>query len=218
MQTDGTARGSAPGTRMDADAGTTQSDADRARTDAGTVADGTTRDGKSTLSGIGAVAGRTGVSERTLRYYEELGLLRPTAHRRGGSRLYCEADVERVAHIRELQALMGFNLEEIRGIVAAMDRLDALRDEYKGTADSGHQRELLEEAARALEDLRGQVMAKRDHLESFLAKLDARIERNRKRLACGTAEPPGPDSGREGTANGTDPLAYGVSSASGPAR
>lgn len=145
------------------------------------------------LSGIGTVARRTGVSERTLRYYEELGLLRPAAHRPGGSRLYCEADIERVKRIRKLQSLMGFNLEEIRSIFAATDRLDALRNEYHGTADSGHQRELLEESLGTLEGLRAQILAKQDHLRDFLAELDARVERHRKRLAS-WAEPQREDS------------------------
>ncbi len=168
------------------------------------------------LSGIGAVASRTGVSERTLRYYEELGLLRPAAHRRGGSRLYCESDIERVERIRKLQSLMGFNLEEIGSIFAATDRLEALRDEYRGTDDSGHQHELLEEAVGTLEGLRAQVLAKQEHLRDFLAELDARIERHRNRLASwvelqreGGQRPgtSGDDSPRDDAAKGRDQAA-----------
>lgn len=77
---------------------------------------------------IGVVAARLGISERTLRYYEEVGLLRPHQHHPGAGRRYCDADVERVQRIRELQGLMGFNLEEIRRIVAAEDRLRSLRE------------------------------------------------------------------------------------------
>src|SRR5579875_1815321 len=188
----------------------TAGDASTADKDAGP------RDEKQGLSGIGAVASRTGVSERTLRYYEELGLLRPTAHRRGGSRLYCESDIERVERIRKLQSLMGFNLEEIRSIFAATDRLEALRDEYRGTDDSGHQHELLEESVGTLEDLRAQVLAKQEHLRDFLGELDARIERHRSKLASwvelqrdggqhpGTA---GDDSPQDDAAKGRDQAA-----------
>lgn len=129
------------------------------------------------LHGIGAVASRTGVSERTLRYYEELGLLRPAAHRTGGSRLYDEAGVQRVEHIRELQRLMGFNLEEIRGILAAEDHVAALRGEYRSAGDPVRQREVLEEATRVLENLRAQIQAKQAHLQEYLARLDAKIGR-----------------------------------------
>ena len=44
----------------------------------------------------------------------------------GGSRRYAETDLERVLHIRELQAMLGFNLEEIHEIVGAEDRLAEL--------------------------------------------------------------------------------------------
>lgn len=126
---------------------------------------------------IGAVASRTGVSERTLRYYEELGLLRPAAHRPGGSRLYDETGVQRMEHIRELQGLMGFNLEEIRGILAAEDRVVALRGEYRSADDPARQREVLEEGTQVLENLRAQVQAKQAHLQEYLARLDAKIDR-----------------------------------------
>lgn len=134
------------------------------------------------LGSIGSVAARTRVSERTLRYYEEVGLLAPAARRPGGSRCYCEADVEKVLRIRELQALMGFNLEEIRAVVDAEDRLDDVRDRYRRSPDGDQQRRVAEEGIQALEDLRSSVQAKLDRLGVFLAELDARIARHRQRL------------------------------------
>ena len=134
------------------------------------------------LSGIGAVAARTGVSERTLRYYEEVGLLHPAAHRPGGSRRYCETDVKRVQRIRELQDLMGFNLEEIRDVISAEDRLESLRGRYRESGDQVDQRHVLEEAITTLEDVRAQVGAKLGRLEVFLAELDARVQRHQERL------------------------------------
>ena len=80
---------------------------------------------------IGEVAAETDVSTRTLRYYEELGLLTPSGHSPGGARRYSDDDVARVRRIRELQELVGFNLEEIRTIVAAEDRLGELRQEFR---------------------------------------------------------------------------------------
>lgn len=137
---------------------------------------------KRLLSGIGAVAARTGVSERTLRYYEEVGLISPAAHRPGGVRRYCEADVERVRRIRELQGLMGFNLEEIRAIVSAEDHLESLRDRYRNSGDASHQRNAVEEAVAVLDDLRAQVGAKLGRLEAFLDELDGRVSRYREKL------------------------------------
>jgi DNA-binding transcriptional MerR regulator len=62
---------------------------------------------------IGEVAEAAGVSTRTLRYYEELGLVSPSGHSPGGARRYSDADLARVLRIRELQHLVGFNLEAI---------------------------------------------------------------------------------------------------------
>lgn len=129
---------------------------------------------------IGTVAARLGISERTLRYYEEVGLLRPSVHHPGASRRYCAADVERVQRIRELQGLMGFNLDEIRRIVAAEDRLRSLRERFHNSADDDQQH-VLEEAGEVLMDLRAQVEAKIGALTGFLEQLDARIRRHQDR-------------------------------------
>ena len=67
---------------------------------------------------IGEVAERTGVTQRTLRFYEEKGLLKPPSRMEGGFRLYSEEDVQRVAEIRRLQSLLGFSLAEIKEIIA----------------------------------------------------------------------------------------------------
>jgi DNA-binding transcriptional MerR regulator len=128
------------------------------------------------LSGIGAVAEATGVSERTLRYYEELGLILPAAYSPGGSRRYSRADVARVEHIRTLQSLMGFNLEEIKDVLEAEDHLDAIRRQY---LDGGPVPKaiLLATGIATLEDLHGQVQRKIDRLEQFRSELEARIAR-----------------------------------------
>jgi len=134
------------------------------------------------LHGIGAVAAQTGVSERTLRYYEEIGLLTPRDHSPGGMRRYCSADIERVRRIRELQTLMGFNLEEIRKVIAAESRLSSLREDFRASSDREHQREVLDEALQALDELRGAANAKIAALQGFLADLDERFARHRRRL------------------------------------
>lgn len=136
----------------------------------------------SDLRRIGAVAAATGVSERTIRYYEELGLLHPTAHRAGGSRLFADSAVERITRIRELQELMGFNLEEIGTVLAAEDRLDVLRDRYRTGSDDPAA--VVEEAIATLESLRAQVGAKLARLEEFRSGLDTRLERLRPRLSA----------------------------------
>jgi DNA-binding transcriptional MerR regulator len=143
---------------------------------------------------IGEAAARAGVSTRTLRYYEELGLLPPSTRTTGGARRYAEAELERLAHIRELQHLMGFNLEEIRAIVATEDRLRALRAEYyAGDGDPGRQVGILDEALELNARLRGQIEAKRAGLDRMLGELTGRRERYlevRDALVKGEQPPP----------------------------
>uniref|UniRef100_UPI0035145CA0 MerR family transcriptional regulator n=1 Tax=Streptomyces calvus TaxID=67282 RepID=UPI0035145CA0 len=73
---------------------------------------------------IGEVAARTELSLRTIRHYEETGLVLPSARSQGGFRLYTEADVARLMVIRRMKPL-GFTLDEMRALLEATDRLDA---------------------------------------------------------------------------------------------
>lgn len=73
---------------------------------------------------IGEVAARTELSLRTIRHYEETGLVIPSARSQGGFRLYTEADVARLMVIRRMKPL-GFTLDEMRDLLAVTDRLDA---------------------------------------------------------------------------------------------
>jgi MerR family transcriptional regulator, repressor of the yfmOP operon len=130
---------------------------------------------------IGEVAEAAGVSTRTLRYYEELGLVSPSGHSPGGARRYSDADLARVLRIRELQHLVGFNLDEIKTIVAAEARLDELRSEFKAGGPPQRERELVAEAIEINDRLREDMQAKLSRLETFLADLDARAALYRRR-------------------------------------
>jgi DNA-binding transcriptional MerR regulator len=85
---------------------------------------------------IGEVAGRIGLSLRTIRYYEEVGLAVPSARSEGGFRLYVDADVERLRVIMQMKPL-GFTPEEMRELLGLIDagpdadptRLAAFRQE-----------------------------------------------------------------------------------------
>ena len=129
---------------------------------------------------IGQAATAAGVTPRTLRYYEELGLLRPSGHSVRGARRYAEVDLARIARIRELQQLMGFNLEEINQILSAEDSLERIRGEYRsGKPTSRRRRELLAEAIEINDRLREQVRQKVSLIGGFLEELDAKAVRYR---------------------------------------
>lgn len=71
---------------------------------------------------IGDVAERTGLSLRTIRYYEEAGLVTPSQRTTGGFRLYTENDIERLELIKQMKPL-GFSLEEMRDLLHLLDEL-----------------------------------------------------------------------------------------------
>jgi len=129
---------------------------------------------------IGEIAAATEVSTRTIRYYEELGLLSP-ARTSGGARRYSDAHIERVRRVRELQDLVGFNLDEIRKIIGAEDRLQRLRSEFRSGNSPQREKELIAEAIDINDRLRDDMKAKLSRLETFLADLEARAALYRRR-------------------------------------
>ncbi|MEV6062983.1 MerR family transcriptional regulator [Nocardia asteroides] len=72
---------------------------------------------------IGQVADRTALSLKTIRHYDEVGLVQPSARSAGGFRLYTAADVDRLLVIRRMKPL-GFTLAEMKELLEAIDALD----------------------------------------------------------------------------------------------
>lgn len=105
---------------------------------------------------IGELAKLTGVTTRTLRYWEECGLMKPSAHRGSGERLYLPADMARVTRIKDLRELLGFTLAEVRVVLETedTDALDRIRAEYLWSETSpARLRELISDAIEANESL-----------------------------------------------------------------
>ncbi|MFH8490939.1 MerR family transcriptional regulator [Streptomyces longisporoflavus] len=123
---------------------------------------------------IGEVAARTELSLRTIRHYEETGLVIPSARSQGGFRLYTESDVARLMVIRRMKPL-GFTLDQMRDLLEATDRLDS------GEKLAADEREALLERVRGYEqDAAEQVEKLRTQLaraEEFAATLRARLTR-----------------------------------------
>ncbi|WP_238429940.1 MerR family transcriptional regulator [Frankia nepalensis] len=82
----------------------------------------TSKAGRADLYQIGDVAERVGLSLRTVRYYEEAGLLRPAGRTAGGFRLYDEDTVDRLFMVKKMKPL-GFSLEEMRSLLTLRDEL-----------------------------------------------------------------------------------------------
>ncbi|MFI9220088.1 MerR family transcriptional regulator [Streptomyces werraensis] len=129
----------------------------------------------SKLMQIGEVAARTELSLRTIRHYEETGLVIPSARSQGGFRLYTETDVARLMVIRRMKPL-GFTLEQMRDLLDATDRLDA------ATGLDVDERDALLERVRTYRQAADEQVAKlRIQLaraEDFAATLSARLEQS----------------------------------------
>jgi DNA-binding transcriptional MerR regulator len=115
---------------------------------------------------IGEVADRTGVTQRTLRFYEERGLLKPPSRMEGGFRLYSEEDVARVEQIKKLQNLLSLSLAEIKEMVEAEEVKTELRATYRPDLDW---EERLRRITKAIELTRRQHKIIADRVEGLLA-------------------------------------------------
>ena len=102
---------------------------------------------------IGELAERTGTTPRTIRYYEEIGLLPAAGGREAGRhRLYSERDVAHLRDALRLKELLGVSLEELKELLAAETARAALREEWHhAEPDSDRRREILAEAQRHIE-------------------------------------------------------------------
>lgn len=127
---------------------------------------------------IGAAAAAAGVTTRTLRYYEQRGLLQPSAYTEGGERRYTQGDVARLRRVRELADLLGADLEGIRRVLDAEDRLAAIRAEYLRPGQSARrQLELLDEAEAVNRELRETVDGRIARLRKVRDELRAKAAR-----------------------------------------
>jgi DNA-binding transcriptional MerR regulator len=128
---------------------------------------------------IGEVAELLGTTTRTLRYYEELGLVSSSRPTETSQRRYGPAEVERLRQIRELQTLLGLELDEIAEQLAATDRLEGIKAEYLAGPSPRRRDELLHEGLAILERLRLRVTERQERLQQFGDELDGRLARYR---------------------------------------
>lgn len=75
---------------------------------------------------IGELADRAGLSTRTVRHYDDVGLLHPTGRTEGGFRLYTQDDLQRLFVIRRMRPL-GYSLEQMAELLGIIDRLESAR-------------------------------------------------------------------------------------------
>lgn len=131
---------------------------------------------------IGEVAARVGTTPRTIRYYEEIGLLPAQSdHVKGRHRTYDESEIARLQELLRLRDLLGVPLEALRELLDAEQARADLRDRWRRSLSSGERRDLLEQALAHIDAQLSLVHARRD----ALAELEHELRTKRRRLIKG---------------------------------
>jgi DNA-binding transcriptional MerR regulator len=145
---------------------------------------------ESPLLRIQEVAALVGLTARSIRYYEELGLLKPAARSEGSYRLFDEDDLERLRFIKGLRDDAGFSLADIGRLLEDETARERNRRRFRSATDPDERRAVLHDAfaqidrqiatieakIERLQAMVAEAHARRIHLESHLAELDAGIE------------------------------------------
>jgi DNA-binding transcriptional MerR regulator len=136
---------------------------------------------------IGELAELTGTTPRTIRYYEEIGLLADAERELGKHRCYTDEDVERVREIVRLRDLLGLSLEQLSQSLQTETARAELRRELQLTDDPGEHRRILDELsghiATQLELVRGR-RAELEKLEHELAEKQKKVRRRLRELGA----------------------------------
>lgn len=141
------------------------------------------------LRRIHEAAAETGLTPRAIRYYEELGLLRPAARSGGAYRLYDDDDLERLRFIKGLRDDAGFSLAEIAQLLEDEAARERNRARFRATRDAAERRaivadalaradrqiELLRRKAERLAEMIAAAEARRAHLLEHLAELEPQV-------------------------------------------
>jgi DNA-binding transcriptional MerR regulator len=139
---------------------------------------------------IGDVAELAGTTPRTIRYYEEIGLLpAPGGREPGAHRSYAEADVERLTELLRLKDLLGVSLEELKELVEAEGARASLREEWQGgVEDPVRRRQILEESLGHISRQLQLVRHRRDEISNLEGELLARRKRAQALLRNSTKQ------------------------------
>jgi DNA-binding transcriptional MerR regulator len=139
---------------------------------------------------IGEVAERVGVTTRTIRYYEELGLLGTAAARsKGAHRLYTEADVTRLQELIRLRDLLGLSLEELVALAEAEEARAVLRNRWAESASDRERARIVKAAIPVIERQLELVRTRQLKLSEFADELSEKLRSLHERRS--ELEPPG---------------------------
>ena len=144
---------------------------------------------------IQEAAAEIGITPRTVRYYEEVGLLKPAARSDGDYRLFDADDLERLQAIRALRDDAGFSLAEIAGLLEDQEARVADRQRLRSSHDPEEQRVVLLRARDRVVRQLALLRPKHDRLASMIVDAEARRARIEGRLSA--LDTPEPDASAE---------------------
>ncbi len=127
---------------------------------------------------IEQVAQRAGMTKRTLRYYEEMGLLPPMGRTEGNYRQYSEEDIRLLKRIKELRDLLGFSLTDIRKLLDAENERGQIQQAYRQETEASGKLAQLDRADELIREQLQLIEQKVGALEQMRSALYAKLERH----------------------------------------
>jgi MerR family transcriptional regulator, repressor of the yfmOP operon len=132
---------------------------------------------------IQEVASETGLTPRSIRYYEEIGLLRPAARSQGSYRLYDASDLERLGFIRGLRDDAGFSLAEIALLLEDEEARIRDRERFRAAGDEAEKRAILRDLLSRMDRQVSTLTEKAERLREMIEAAESRREHLRAHLA-----------------------------------
>jgi MerR family transcriptional regulator, repressor of the yfmOP operon len=136
---------------------------------------------------IDDVAKETGLTKRTIRYYEEIGLIPPPERSEGGVRLYTEKDVQRLNHVLTAKKVLGFSLQELLQFIQISESIELNRKGFCSVEDQSEQLSKLKSVQKELTEQLDMIDRKMEKMQEFkkemavlLGKVEEALEKNKK--------------------------------------
>nr|MDF9459670.1 MerR family transcriptional regulator [Bacillus pumilus] len=126
---------------------------------------------------IDQVAKRSGLTKRTIRFYEEIGLLSAPKRTEGGVRLYSEDDMEELEKVMQAKEVLGFSLQELQSFMEIGKRLELNKEGYLLSLDPKERLEKLLDIEARLSVQHQLITKKLETIQSFKKDLETMKER-----------------------------------------
>jgi DNA-binding transcriptional MerR regulator len=123
---------------------------------------------------IQAVADEVGLTTRSIRYYEEMGLVKPAARSDGAYRLYDADDIERLRFIKALRDETGFSLAEIGQLLEDETARASIGAQFRASTDAAERRALLRDGLARIDRQVATLKARIERIDEMIAAAEAR--------------------------------------------